>query len=233
VTGSRPSTALAALLITLAVVSSAAGVLLLVGGDPVAVTADAGQLPMEVAESSTATAARGSAGRWSAASKTATRTFPARRPAPPRPQPAAPVRLIVDAAHMNVPVVPVGARDQGELTIPDQPRTVGWWVGSAPAGSRHGSSLLAGHVDSSRSGLGAFAVLRTLPLGPRVVLADVFGGRHVYEVAARRSYSKYDLPADVIRGGSRPRLTMVTCGGPFDEDRRSYRDNVVVYAMPA
>lgn len=65
------------------------------------------------------------------------------------------------------------------------------------------------------------------------MLADVFGSRHVYGVAARRSYSKYDLPADVIRGGSRPRLTMVTCGGPFDEDRRSYRDNVVVYAMPA
>jgi hypothetical protein len=28
------------------------------------------------------------------------------------------------------------------------------------------------------------------------------------------------------------RLTLITCGGPFDQDTRHYRDNVVVTAVP-
>lgn len=32
-------------------------------------------------------------------------------------------------------------------------------------------------------------------------------------------------------GGS-PRLTLITCGGPFDAEARHYRDNIVVTAVP-
>ncbi len=45
---------------------------------------------------------------------------------------------------------------------------------------------------------------------------------------------KARLPVDSLfdrRGG--PRLTLVTCGGEFDQQARSYRDNVVVVAVPA
>jgi hypothetical protein len=44
---------------------------------------------------------------------------------------------------------------------------------------------------------------------------------------------KEELPADVYSRRGRPRLVLVTCGGPFDEARRHYRDNVVVTAVPA
>jgi len=134
---------------------------------------------------------------------------------------------------VQAPVVPVGDRGDGQLTLPEDPGTVGWWVGSAPAGDRRASTVLAGHVDSARAGPGALAVLRTLEVGARVVLVDTFGARHSYRLAARRSYPKAALPADVLHGRDAARLVLVTCGGPFDEARHTYRDNLVVYAVPA
>jgi len=142
-----------------------------------------------------------------------------------------PVRLQIGTAGSSAPVVPVGVR-AGALAIPDSPRTVGWWVGSAPAGARRGSTVLAGHVDSERLGKGTLAALHDLPLGTRIVLTDVFGARHAYAVTARRTYPKDALPADVFRSGDRPRLLLVTCGGPFDQVHGHYRDNLVVYALP-
>ena len=129
--------------------------------------------------------------------------------------------------------VPVGDRGDGQLTLPEDPGTVGWWVGSTPAGDPRGSTIVAGHVDSAGEGLGALAVLRTLPLGTAVVLVDAFGTRHPYRVAARRSYPKTALLADVLPAARIPRLVLITCGGPFDQVRHSYRDNLVVYAVPA
>jgi Sortase domain len=145
--------------------------------------------------------------------------------------PGVPIRLQIGTADSSAPVVPVGVR-AGALAIPDSPRTVGWWVGSAPAGARHGSTVVAGHVDSKQLGKGTLAALHDLPLGTRIVLTDVFGARHAYAVTARRSYPKDALPADVFRSGERPRLLLVTCGGPFDQVHGHYRDNLVVYALP-
>ena len=41
------------------------------------------------------------------------------------------------------------------------------------------------------------------------------------------------LPGEVLRARGVPRLVLITCGGPFDQVRHSYRDNLVVYAVPA
>ncbi|CAA9237593.1 MAG: hypothetical protein AVDCRST_MAG41-1272, partial [uncultured Corynebacteriales bacterium] len=147
-------------------------------------------------------------------------------PAPPAP-PAPPSGFALPAQRVTAPVVPMGVRPDGELEVPESPRTVGWWVGSAPAGSPAGSTVLAGHVDSEQGGLGAFAALRDVAVGGRVVLTDSFRGRHAYRVIARRTYPKYALPREVFRGAP---LVLITCGGPFDEDGGRYRDNIVVFA---
>jgi hypothetical protein len=36
----------------------------------------------------------------------------------------------------------------------------------------------------------------------------------------------------LFSGTGAPRLTLITCGGSFDAARRSYRENVVVTAVP-
>jgi len=154
----------------------------------------------------------------------------AERPANP---PGPPLRLAIPGDRVNAPVVPIGVRPDGSLALPDSPHTVGWWIGSAAAGDPRDGTLLAGHVDSAREGLGALAALHELETGDQIVVVDAFRVRHAYAVAARRSYPKYALPRDVFRISGRPGLTLVTCGGPFDRRTRQYRDNVVVYAVPA
>ena len=54
------------------------------------------------------------------------------------------------------------------------------------------------------------------------------------EKEARELLDKRALPVDLLftREGP-PRLTLVTCGGPFLPDIGGYRDNVVVVAEPA
>ena len=223
-TPGRSRTPLAALLVTLAVACGAAGGLLLTAA-PEATGADAGRVPVGVVVA---------AGTGPAAPDSRSLEHPhAPRAARPRPQPGAPARLLIGSARLRAPVVPVGDRGDGQLALPEDPGTVGWWVGSAPAGDPRGSTVLAGHIDSASAGLGALAVLRTLPVGTAVVLVDAFGTRHPYRVAARRSYPKTALPGAVLHARHVPRLVLITCGGPFDQARHSYRDNLVIYAVPA
>ena len=223
-TPGRSRTPLAALLVTLAVACGAAGGLLLTAA-PEATGADAGRVPVGVVVA---------AGTGPAAPDSRSLEHPrAPRAARPRPQPGAPARLLIGSARLRAPVVPVGDRGDGQLALPEDPGTVGWWVGSAPAGDPRGSTVLAGHIDSASAWLGALAVLRTLPVGTAVVLVDAFGTRHPYRVAARRSYPKTALPGDVLHARHVPRLVLITCGGPFDQARHSYRDNLVIYAVPA
>jgi hypothetical protein len=165
---------------------------------------------------------------------------PAPRPRPrattptrAEPPPAPPQAVAIPAAGVSAPVVVMGVRPDGELRVPESPRVVGWWVGSAPAGSPDATTLLAGHVDSAAEGVGALAALRDLGPGARIELTDVFTERHAYRVVARRTYPKYALPDDVFAVRGRARLVLVTCGGPFDESAGRYRDNVVVYAVPS
>jgi hypothetical protein len=53
-------------------------------------------------------------------------------------------------------------------------------------------------------------------------------------VVAREEYDKTKIPlAKYFATDGAPRLTLITCGGPFNEATGHYRDNVVVTAVPA
>jgi hypothetical protein len=212
--------ALAALaLVALAAASGVAGARLL-DGVKVERSPEAGDVPV-------ATPTAGGTPRKATAS-------PSRAGAPvrPRPLPGVPVELALPTERVSAPIVPAGTRPDGELRLPRSPQVVSWWVRSAPAGDPRDSTLIGGHVDSAKEGVGVLGALREIDIGSRVVLTDTFGVRHSYRVAARRLYPKYGLPEDIFRVTGRARLVLITCGGPFDEDSGRYRDNVVVYAVP-
>ena len=66
-----------------------------------------------------------------------------------------------------------------------------------------------------------------------MTLAGPDGKDRAFEVVARERYRKTRIPLDryFARDGA-PRLTLITCGGPFDAKTRHYRDNIVVTARP-
>jgi sortase (surface protein transpeptidase) len=152
----------------------------------------------------------------------------------PRPLPAAaavhPVRLRIPAIGVDAAaLVPLGLGDGHVLEAPARFEDVGWYAGG-PVPGDPGPAVLAAHVDS-RSGPAPFFRLRDLRDGDEVFVARSDGRETRFVVDGVQRYSKNAFPTDAVYGpapGSALRL--ITCGGSFDAAKRSYRDNIVVYA---
>jgi hypothetical protein len=143
-----------------------------------------------------------------------------------------PDRVRVPALGVDAPALRVSVGGSGALTLPEDPRTIGWWGAGAAPGAPLGTVVLAGHVDSEQQGAGALFRLARAPLGARVLVTGRDGDA-TYVVQARRRFAKDDLPwRDLFRQDVEARLLLVTCGGDFDPATRHYTDNVVVYAVP-
>lgn len=143
-----------------------------------------------------------------------------------------PQRLRIPALAVDAPVVPMGVEPDGLMQLPVDVDEVGWYrYGPVPGGP--GSAVLAAHVDSRTQGPGVLFDLRNLEIGAQVTLTDDAGGQKAFEVVARRTYGKAQLPtAELFARDGAPRLVLITCGGNFDPVTRSYSENVVVHAVP-
>lgn len=157
--------------------------------------------------------------------------------APPEPaapaEPAAPVRVRLPALGVDAPVAPVGVDDRGRMEVPFDVAMVGWYRFGPGPGAAAGSAVLSGHVDDKEQGYGALHRLGGLAPGDPVAV-DLADGRVVaYRVESVTRMPKSELPVgDVFDRVGPPRLTLVTCGGPFDYDAQGYTENVVVVARP-
>jgi LPXTG-site transpeptidase (sortase) family protein len=129
-------------------------------------------------------------------------------------------------------VVPVGVDGRGDMELPASVAQVGWYeFGSRPADSA-GATVLAAHVDSKKEGLGPFARLRNVRKGTTVALTTEDGTVHRYRVTEVELLPKSTVPlAQVFQRDGTPRLTLVTCGGAYDQGT-GYSANVVVTAEP-
>ena len=101
-----------------------------------------------------------------------------------------------------------------------------------PAPGQAGPAVLLGHVDSA-SGPGVFLRLPELAPGADVRVDRADGSSIDFRVTAVQRVPKASFPTERVYGPTlEPSLRLVTCAGPFDHARRSYRDNVIVYAEP-
>jgi hypothetical protein len=144
-----------------------------------------------------------------------------------------PVRLRVPSLEVDAPVLGVGAHEiTGELDVPADETLVTWYQHGPSPGGR-GSAMLAGHVDyDGRAGV--FYRLRWLDPGQEFEVGYEDGTSRTFEVVGRQQFEKDHLPTTrLFAEDGEPTVVLVTCGGEFDEGRRSYSDNLVVYATPA
>lgn len=144
-----------------------------------------------------------------------------------------PVRLRIPSLEVDAPVLGVGADEiTGELDVPPDETLVSWYEHGPTPGAR-GSAMLAGHVDyDGRAGV--FYRLRWLDPGQEFEVGYEDGTSRTFEVVGRQQFDKELLPTTrLFAEDGEPTVALVTCGGEFDEGRRSYSDNLVVYAAPA
>lgn len=147
---------------------------------------------------------------------------------PETPAGAYPLTLFLPgvAAH----VIPVGLNPDGSMEIPSSVHEVGWYTLTGVLPGAPGSAVLAGHVNSRIQGRGAFAELAQVQIGEEVRL-ETDQGVQVWMVTDKYNVARSALPIpEIFTLDGAPRLVLVTCGGEFNEEQRSFEDNVVVYA---
>jgi LPXTG-site transpeptidase (sortase) family protein len=141
----------------------------------------------------------------------------------------APTRVRVPAIGVDSPLESLRIGAGGELDAPVDYALAGWYAdGTAPGDV--GPAVIAGHVDSVR-GPAVFARLKELKAGDTVEVAR--GGTTVaFTVTGSSWHPKARFPTAEVYGPTPDRqLRLITCGGSFDRGQRTYRDNLVVYAV--
>lgn len=139
----------------------------------------------------------------------------------------------VAVGGVRAPLDPVGLDDDRLVVVPGDVRRVGWYAPGLPPGAERGTAVLVGHVDDRAQGLGAFAVLRELAAGDDVVVRTAAGRELRYEVVSLERFDKAAVPLEQLFAvDGPPRLVLISCDGAFDRATRSYRENVVVTALP-
>jgi hypothetical protein len=144
-----------------------------------------------------------------------------------------PARFAVAAVDLDLPVAAIGVDAAGLLALPPDPSTIGWYEYGPTTVAPAGSTLLAGHLDSLRYGLGPLVRLRDVVRGDVITVTTASGRVSRYKVSDVERVRKADLAGLGVfdRTGARL-LRVVTCGGPFNRET-GYRDNLVVTATPA
>jgi sortase (surface protein transpeptidase) len=140
-----------------------------------------------------------------------------------------PARLVVPAIGVDAAVIELGVQEDGTMEVPTDFAQTGWFR-PGPRPGRVGPAVIAGHVDD-RSGPAVFFRLAELEAGDRIEVHGEQGELVVFEVRGSEQHPKDAFPTERVYGGTPgPELRLITCGGAFDRQARSYRDNVIVYA---
>jgi hypothetical protein len=140
----------------------------------------------------------------------------------------APTRLRIKTIGLDSPLETLHVVKRA-LQPPERFDRAGWYAeGTAPGDI--GPAVIAGHVDST-SGPAVFYRLRELVPGDTIEVRR--GGALVRFTVTRTAwYPKSAFPTGAVYGPTPDRqLRLITCGGVFNHALRSYRDNLVVYAV--
>jgi sortase (surface protein transpeptidase) len=140
-----------------------------------------------------------------------------------------PVRLEIASIGVSTPLQRLGRASDGTVQVPSEWGVAGWYAGGTRPGDP-GSAVILGHVDS-RSGPAVFYRLRELRPGDQVEVVQAGGSRVRFTVDRVERHDKQRFPTDdVYYPTLTPRLRLVTCGGAFDPEEGSYRENVIAFA---
>jgi LPXTG-site transpeptidase (sortase) family protein len=140
-----------------------------------------------------------------------------------------PVRIDIPKIATHAAVVPLGQDDDGTMQAPTDPDTVGWYALGTGMGVP-GNVLLDGHVDWAGR-LRVFGLLRQLQPGDVIEVTDDNGNQLEYQVDWTRLYEADSAPVDdIFEQGPEQQITLITCGGQFDQSIRMYLSRWVVRA---
>ncbi len=144
--------------------------------------------------------------------------------------PTTPVSLVIPDAAVDAEVER-NQIDNGVMLNPSGPWVVSWYEETALLGEVN-NTVLAGHVDYWGVGPAVFWTIRDLSEGAPMQVRGENGALYTFEVEWVRTYAVADLTPEMIRATIGPTdyraVTLITCGGAFDEATGSYLSRTIV-----
>lgn len=145
-----------------------------------------------------------------------------------------PVRVRIPAIDAVSSLIPLGLNPDRTIQVPplSKPMQAGWYA-LGPRPGEVGSAVIIGHIDGTK-GRGIFFNLPRMRQGNEILITSKDGIVVRFVAALVEQVPKSAFPSDRVYGSTgRPELRLITCGGSFDRARRSYHDNIIVYATLA
>ncbi|MFE0351363.1 class F sortase [Streptomyces griseoluteus] len=143
---------------------------------------------------------------------------------------SAPTRLRIPKIGVDAPFSALVLASNGQLEPPPAGNTnlVGWYSQGASPGEK-GTSVIAGHVDTTTSAA-VFANLDDLAPGDRFSVERADGNTANFVVDSADTFAKDDFPSErVYADAKRPEVRLITCAGDYDHSANDYTENLVVF----
>lgn len=124
---------------------------------------------------------------------------------------------------------------KGVMQDPSGPWVVSWYKETALVGKR-GNAVMSGHVDYWGVGASVFYTVGQLQPGAEIDVTGKDGTVYTYAVEWVKTYTLQDLTAKTINSLVSPdattysALTLITCGGGFDQTKGEYLGRTIIRA---
>lgn len=139
-----------------------------------------------------------------------------------------PVAISIPAIDVSGKLTKTGLNPDRTLEVPEF-GDMSWFANGAAPGEP-GPAAILGHVDS-KTGPDVFYRLREMSAGDTITVTAKDGTKFVFVVDRVEQHAKKKFPTEKVwLPTAKPELRLITCGGEFNQDRDSYRDNIIVFA---
>jgi LPXTG-site transpeptidase (sortase) family protein len=154
---------------------------------------------------------------------------------PPPPEPpvptAPPATILIPSINVHRPVEPVGVDHSGTMYTTQNLWNAGWYKGGPVPGAPR-DVVIEGHAGYPNAPL-LLGRLRQLHQGDKIVVVLADGSRRLFLVDSMAIWPAGTAPPGVGEPYGPPRLTLITCTGPFHEHNKNYADRLAVEASYA
>lgn len=140
-----------------------------------------------------------------------------------------PTRLIIPKIKVNAIVKYVGVTAQGAMGVPKGPTEVAWFdLGPRPG--EVGSAVISGHYGWKNNIPAIFDNLNKLQKGDELSIKDEKGVFTTFVVRESRIF-KENQDASSVFGSSdgKSHLNLITCGGIWNKERKSYSNRLIIF----
>ena len=141
-----------------------------------------------------------------------------------------PRKIRIESIGVDTCIQPVGIDQNKAVAVPSSIYLTGWYVDSVLPGQK-GNSIIDGHV-SGRYGKAVFADLKYLQVGNKITIQYGDLTEKTFKVVETKRYKVSKAGEELFRQRDdiERQLTLITCGGRFDNKLQAYDKRTIVRA---